>query len=136
MNIRVGPIQIFVSDIKKAEKWYSEVLSMKLIKRYPKFKCVFMKLDNIEFDIGTPIPEWGEGWDTVKIGGRTSIFFETDDIEKTVKSLKQKGVKFVEDLSKRPWGKYKAVFADPDGNEFNLIQPVGYVKQKCFSSYP
>ena len=81
-----------------------------------------MKLGNIEFDIGTPIPEWGEGWDTVKIGGRTSIFFESDDIKKTVKSLKQKGVKLVEELSKRPWGEYKAVFADPDGNEFNLIQ--------------
>ena len=123
MNIRVGPIQIFVSDIKKAEKWYSEVLAMKLIKRYPKFKCILMKLGNIEFDIGTPIPEWGKGWDTVKIGGRTSIFFETDNIEKTVKSLKQRRVKFIEELSKRPWGEYKAVFTDPDGNEFNLIQP-------------
>ncbi len=123
MNIRVGPIQIFVSDIKKAEKWYSEVLGMKLIKRYPKFKCILMKLGNIEFDIGTPIPEWGEGWNTVKIGGRTSIFFETDNIEKAVKSLKQKRVQFIEELSKRPWGEYKAVFADPDGNEFNLTQP-------------
>ena len=122
MNIRVGPIQIFVSDIKKAEKWYSDVLGMKLIKRYPKFKCILMKLGNIEFDIGTPIPEWGEGWNTVKIGGRTPIFFETDNIREVVKELKQKGVKFVEELSKRPWGEYKAVFADPDRNEFNLIQ--------------
>lgn len=122
MKIKVGPIQIFVSDIKKAKSWYSEVLGMKLIKWYPKFQCVLMKLGNIEFDIGTPIPDWGKGWDAVKIGGRTSIFFETDNIEKAVKCLEQKKVKFTEKLSKRAWGDYQAVFADPDGNEFNLIQ--------------
>ena len=61
MNIRVGPIQIFVSDTKKAEKWYSEILGMKLVKRYLKFKCILIKLENIGFDIGTPISEWSKG---------------------------------------------------------------------------
>lgn len=81
-----------------------------------------MKLNNTEFDIGTPNPTWGQGWKTVKIGGRTPIFFETNNIHQTVKELKSKEVKFIEKISKRPWGEYKAVFADPDGNEFNLIQ--------------
>jgi catechol 2,3-dioxygenase-like lactoylglutathione lyase family enzyme len=122
MNIRVGPIQIFVSDIKRAEKWYSEILGMELIERYPGFKCILMELDGTEFDIGTPMPDWGKGWDKVAVGGRTSIFFETDDIREVVKELKQKGVRFVEEPSKRPWGEFKAVFIDPDGNEFNLIE--------------
>jgi predicted enzyme related to lactoylglutathione lyase len=39
-----------------------------------------------------------------------------------VKELKEKEVKFLEEISKRPRGEYKAVFSDPDGNEFNLIQ--------------
>lgn len=122
MDIKVGLIQVFVSDIKKSKKWYREILGMKLIKEYPIFKCVLMKMKNIEFDIGVPISKWGKGWDKVKIGGRTSIFFETKNIDKTVKTLKQKGVKFVEEITRRPWGEYKAVFSDPDGNEFNLIQ--------------
>lgn len=122
MNIKVGPSQIFVSDVKKAEKWYSEIFGMELIEKYPKFKCILMRLGGTEFDIGTPTPEWGEGWNKVMVGGRTNIFFETADIGVTVKDLKQKGVKFVEEPSKRPWGEYKAVFIDPDGNEFNLIE--------------
>lgn len=81
-----------------------------------------MKWGEIEFDIGTPIPEWGEGWDKVVVGGRTNIFFETSNIKQTVKELKQTGVKFIEDPSKRVWGEFKAVFVDPDGNEFNLIE--------------
>lgn len=120
--LKVGPVQILVSDIKAAEKWYAKVLGMKLLRRYPKFKCVLMKLSVIEFDIGTPDKSWGEGWNKVKIGGRTNLFFETDDIVKTVKKLKKKKVKFIEEPSKRQWGEYKAVFADPDGNEFSLIE--------------
>jgi len=122
MKLKVGPIQIFVSDIKNAKKWYSEVLGMKLVEEYPDFKCILMKLGGNEFDIGVPDPSWGEGWDKVKIGGRTPIFFETDDIFKTVNELNKRGVKFVEEAYKRSWGEYKAVFVDPDGNEFNLIQ--------------
>jgi catechol 2,3-dioxygenase-like lactoylglutathione lyase family enzyme len=124
MKLKVGPIQVFVSDIEKAKKWYTEVLGMELIKEYPDFKCILLKLGKIEFDVGTPDPCWGEGWDTVKVGGRTPIFFETKNIEKTVKELKKKGVEFVEELSERPWKEMKAVFADPDGNEFNLIEVV------------
>jgi len=124
MKLKVGPIQIFVLDVKRAKNWYKKVLGMKLIREYPDFKCILMKLGKTEFDIGTPDPSWGEGWDKVKVGGRTCIFFETDDIENVCKELKKKGVKFVEESYKRPWGEIKAVFADPDGNEFNLIEVI------------
>jgi len=122
MDIKLDSIQIFVSDIEKAKRWYSETLGMKLIEEDPEFKCLLMKLDDVKFYVETPNPKWGKGWDTVKIGGRTPIIFVTKDIRKTVKELKQKGVKFIEEISKRSWGEYKAVFTDPDGNEFNLIQ--------------
>jgi predicted enzyme related to lactoylglutathione lyase len=81
-----------------------------------------MKLGKTHFYIETPNPKWGEGWNTVKIGGRTPIIFVTKNIEKAVKYLKQKKVKIIEEISKRPWGQYKAVFVDPDGNEFNLVK--------------
>jgi len=124
MKLKLGPIQVFVSDIEIAKKWYTEILGMKLVKEYPDFKCILLKLGKTEFDIGIPDPCWGEGWDKVKVGGRTPIFFESDNIKKTYKELKNKGVKFVEELSERPWGELKAVFVDPDGNEFNLIEVV------------
>ena len=120
--MKLSAIQIFVSDWKKAQKWYSEILGMKIIKEYPETKCTLMKLDDIDFYVETPNSAWGEGWDTVKIGGRTQIVFKTKDIQKTVAELKEKGVKFVEEISKRTWGELKAVFSDSDGNEFNLVQ--------------
>lgn len=124
MKLKVGPIQIFVSDLEKAKEWYTKVLGMKIVKEYPEFKCILMKLGKTEFDVGVPDPCWGEGWDKVKVGGRTSIFFEAENIKETWDELKKRGVKVVEELSERPWGEMKAVFADPDGNEFNLIEVV------------
>jgi len=122
MDIRLYSIQIFVSNIEKAKKWYSEVLGMDLIDEDDELKVLHMKLNGMNFYIETPNPKWGQGWDTVKIGGRTQIIFAAADIEQTVKELKQKGARIVEEISKRPWGRYKAVFADPDGNEFNLVE--------------
>lgn len=122
MDIKVSAIQIFVSDWKKAKKWYSEILGMKLAGEYPENQAAWMKLDGIDFYIETPNSGWGEGWNSVKVGGRTPIIFETKDIYKKVEELKRKGIKFVEEVSKRSWGEYKAVFSDPDGNEFNLVQ--------------
>ncbi len=122
MNIKPGPIQIFVSDIKIAKKWYSEVLGMKVLEEYPRFQCILMKLGSVEFDIGVPNDSWGVGWNKVKIGGRTNIFFETTDIKKLVRELKEKKVRFVEEISRRSWGEYKAIFTDLDNNEFNLIE--------------
>lgn len=115
-------IQIFVSDVKKAKEWYCNVLGMEIVEEYPKIKSVLMKLGGVKFYIETPCSEWGEGWDKVKIGGRTPIIFATKDIQQTVNKLKAKGVKFVEEISKRVWGEYKAVFCDPDGNELNLVE--------------
>ena len=65
--LKPGPIQIFVSDIKRAEKWYSEILGMKLIEKYPEWDCILMKLGNIEFDIGVPSAKWGLGWNKAKV---------------------------------------------------------------------
>ncbi|SRR4030042_1550757 len=122
MKLKVGPIQIFVSDTEKAKDWYKKILGMKLVKEYQDFKCILMKFGKTEFDIGVPNTSWGQGWDKVKVGGRTAIFFESESIEEDWEELKRRGVKIVEELSKRPWGEMKAVFTDPDGNEFNIVE--------------
>ncbi len=95
---------------------------MALLEENVEFTYLLMDLNGTCFCIETPNPKWGEGWDKVRIGGRTPIILETRDLKAAVKALKQKGVKFVEEISKRPWGEHKAVFCDPDRNELNLIE--------------
>ncbi len=51
-----------------------------------------------------------------------SIVFGTDDIDATYKELSGKGVEFVEAPAMQPWGVKQAIFRDPDGHSFVLVE--------------
>jgi catechol 2,3-dioxygenase-like lactoylglutathione lyase family enzyme len=56
--------------------------------------------------------------------GPTGITFLTDDIRGEYERLKARGVKFGYPPRKMDWGEWLCSFQDPDGNEFDLKQPV------------
>ncbi len=56
------------------------------------------------------------------IGGFMMLTFVADDVEGTVKELKERGVEFVQDVQKADWGT-SAIFRDPDGNKFLVGTP-------------
>jgi catechol 2,3-dioxygenase-like lactoylglutathione lyase family enzyme len=56
------------------------------------------------------------------IGGFMNIAFVADDVEATVREMKDRGVEFVQDPQKADWGT-SAIFKDPDGNQFVLGTP-------------
>ncbi len=55
-------------------------------------------------------------------GGRVFLFLYTDDIERDYKSLIDKNVKIIEELTSKPHGKV-FVFADLYGNLWDMIEP-------------
>jgi lactoylglutathione lyase len=56
------------------------------------------------------------------IGGLLNITFVADDVEATVRILKDKGVEFVQEPQKADWVT-AALFQDQDGNKFLLSTP-------------
>ena len=56
-------------------------------------------------------------------GGRVFLFLHTDDFQRDYAALRDKGVRFLEPLRHESYGMV-AVFADPYGNKWDLIQPV------------
>ncbi|MDX2149242.1 MAG: VOC family protein [Bryobacteraceae bacterium] len=52
-------------------------------------------------------------------GGQMNMVFWTDDVEGTYQELKAKGVEFLSEPKKQPWGTF-AMFKDADGNQFVL----------------
>ena len=124
MRFKFGAIQIFVSDLEKAKKWYEEKLGFGIIEEFKEYKCALMEFDGIEFDICEPNPSWEEGWEEYKekIGRHIGVIFETDDIESLVKELEERGVKFVKLPEEKPWGEIRATFVDLDGNSFDILQ--------------
>jgi catechol 2,3-dioxygenase-like lactoylglutathione lyase family enzyme len=55
-------------------------------------------------------------------GGRVFLFLHTDDFERDYRALKSKGVEFVRERSQESFGTV-AVFRDPWGNLWDLVQP-------------
>lgn len=49
--------------------------------------------------------------------------FSTDNCQKTYEQFKAKGVEFIQEPKKQPWG-INAVFKDLYGTIFNLVQPL------------
>jgi predicted enzyme related to lactoylglutathione lyase len=57
-------------------------------------------------------------------GGWSGMVLHTDDRDATHAGLLAKGVKITQEPRELPWGRDFS-FADPDGNEFNVVQPGG-----------
>ena len=57
-------------------------------------------------------------------GGRVGYFLQTSDFDRDYHALTERGVRFLEAPRREPYGTV-AVFADPWGGKWDLIQPVG-----------
>jgi len=55
-------------------------------------------------------------------GGRVFLFLHTDDFWRDYRTMKSRGVKFLESPREEPYG-IVAVFEDPYGNKWDLLMP-------------
>ena len=117
MKIKLGANLIFVKNLTQSKEWYQKVLLMKTVDfRPPEF--LEMRLGKNVFYIETYNPKRAKGFKEVKIGGRSSVIFEVENIFKFIEECRQKNVKVIVDPVKQFWGGWNAVISDPDGNEF------------------
>jgi catechol 2,3-dioxygenase-like lactoylglutathione lyase family enzyme len=58
----------------------------------------------------------------MQAGGRVFLFLETDDLERDYAQMRERGVTFAEEPRREDYGRV-AVFVDPFGNRWDLIQP-------------
>ena len=105
----VAFVAIAVSDAERARKFYQETLELK-----PSTSA--MEGAWVEYDIGATTIGVGchPSWQPSREG--TTIAFEVENIDQTISTLKDRGVKFDMDKTETPvcW---MAQFRDPDGNK-------------------
>ena len=122
----IDTIAVVVSNRRRALEWYRDVLGL---------EEAFVPRDSafpggvghwIEIGPGRPLTrlhicEVSKKWG---IPGLTGITFLTSDIKRAYRTLKRRGVQFKSKPTKMEWGEWLCAFVDPDGNEFDLKQPV------------
>lgn len=124
-------VAIVVADRRKAIAWYRDVLGLEIAFIGPS--------DGSPEGEGTPedAGHWIEmgparprtrvhlcemGGDTEP--GPTGITFLTDDIRPEYDRMRARGVTFRSEPTRMDWGEWLCEFEDPDGNRFDLKQPV------------
>ena len=128
----VDTIAIVVSDRHKAIQWYRDVLGLEVAYIGPSVSNTDPSVQGTPDHAGHWI-EMGPGRPKTRVHvcqmdetepGPTGITFLTDDILADYERMRRLGVEFPVEPEKMEWGEWLGQFADPDGNVFDLKQPV------------
>jgi lactoylglutathione lyase len=111
---RIYSYAVMVRDENRAVRWYTQKLGFKVVDKWKGWKTVAPKGSKNVIHLCQVYK--GQGLEP----GNQGIGMHTDNLEKTYRQLKKKGVVFTVPPTKEEWGTY-AVFRDPDGNEFSLF---------------
>lgn len=102
-------------DQERALKFWTEKIGFELQTDQPLGKQRWIELSVRNSNTGVVLftPEGHED----RIGTFFNGSFACDDVQATYRQLRAKGVEFVGEPKKEPWGEF-VIFKDPDGNQF------------------
>jgi predicted enzyme related to lactoylglutathione lyase len=118
MITHVKFVGIPTRDQARALKFYTEQLGFEVSTDQPfddRQRWIELRVANSTTRIVLFTPEGHEN----RIGTAFNGSLACDDVEATYRQLRQRGVEFVKEPARQPWGTF-AVFKDPDGNQFVL----------------
>lgn len=113
---KIKNIVVFVNDIAAARVFYREALGLEPGQE-TEYMMEFLPGQGTSLGVALAMHD-----DAKKLVGRhTGITLNVRGLDELCKQLEAKGARFVEPLERTPWGKM-AVVADPDGNQFALVE--------------
>ncbi len=113
---RLEVTSIHVTNMERAVAFYRDALGLRAAQIWPNWAEFPLKGGvllgvHLESDCGAG----GR-----RSGGATGLYFPVEGIKKVVTQLRKRGVKITGEVTRHSYGTV-AYFADPDGNEFGLI---------------
>jgi catechol 2,3-dioxygenase-like lactoylglutathione lyase family enzyme len=121
---RVGTVCVFVADQERAKKFYIDVLGFELRSDEPLFpgapnRWLAVAPKGAATEVILYLPD--ENWQHYKqvVGKSQALTFEVTDMANLHTSLKARGVKFIQEPDKQPWGT-SAIIRDSEGNHLIL----------------
>ena len=127
----IDTVAVVVADRRAAIAWYRDVLGLEVAyigpmdaapdgRGTPEAPGHWIELGPARPRSRVHLCDLGGGTEP----GPTGITFLTSDISADHERLVAHGVRFLSEPIRQPWGEWLCCFVDPDGNEFDLKQPV------------
>ena len=116
---QVTAVAVYVSDQEGALGFYTEVLGFELVRdeHAEGRRWVEVALPRGGTSLALVPEEWAEG----EAPFDTNVVIATDDLRAACLELRRRGVDVGTGI-RRDWGAPMAVFEDPDGNRFLLVE--------------
>ena len=120
----IATVTIFVHDQQRAKRFYTETLGMELRQDAEMFPGADMRWISVA-PPGCPTEislfPMGEQWAHYRetMGKPQSFTLHCDDIDAAYRELSDKGVQFLGEPQRQPWGSF-AVLVDSEGNQIVL----------------
>lgn len=114
---------VFVSDQDKAKAFYTDVLGLSeridmMMGENFRWLEVAPEKGQASIALALPFP----GMPTKAVGKPTGMIFDVANVKTLVTDLKSKGANITQEPTEQAWGGIEARVADPDGNEFGLVE--------------
>ncbi len=125
---RIAATVLFVKDMTKCLTFYRDTLGLQVTESDPEHIAV--QMDNVYFLLleasaaAHMISEQEIELKNVS-GPRGLLAAGVEDIDAAYEMLKAKGVTFLRPPTDQAWGLRTAYFADPEGNLWEINQPIG-----------
>lgn len=133
--IKLSTAQVWVHDQDEALKFYTEKLGMEVrtdvtVAEMGNFRWLTVGVPDQDVELvlmAIPEPPMIDDATRDEIAALTAkgfagtVFFATDDCQKSYEELSARGVEFTETPEERPYG-IDCGFRDPSGNSFRLTQ--------------
>ncbi|HBA87096.1 MAG TPA: glyoxalase [Geobacter sp.] len=113
---KIKNIVVFVKDFQAARRFYRDLLGL-TPGQETEYMMEFFPSQGTSLGVSLAMHEAAQKL----VGRHTGITFDVKGLDELCKTLEEKGARFTEPLERTPWGKM-AVVADPDGNEFALVE--------------
>ncbi|GHO63724.1 glyoxalase [Ktedonobacter sp. SOSP1-52] len=118
---------LFVQDLHACITFYQEVLGLHLRGSDPA-SAAFLLDDRylLLLDVSGAADLIGSEPETLKHRGAAQMLLaaEVENVDATYEALKAKGITFLKPPINQPWGLRTAHFADPEGNIWEINQPI------------
>lgn len=124
---KIMATELLVRDLAKCTAFYRDVLGLEVRERTA--DNVLFKIDNVYFflmEVSAAAQMVSEEALEVKSEGgpRVLLAAGVEDVDAAYEELKARGVRFLRPPIDQPWGLRTAFFADPEGNLWEINQPV------------
>ena len=115
---QIGLAVVTVSDINRSLEFYRDLLNFPVKVETP---------DWVEFDLpggGLALHAGGEVVEmSARTAGRVGFSVQVEDVNQAYEELREQGIEFIMAPTRQDFGVTMAVFQDPDGVNWHLVQP-------------